>query len=141
MPDNHTMNDTSCSLDAPLLTISIDNQPQLEYDRSQGLPDNQLVYLDRMDKQMDAGIQIDGEQVARPDTLQRAQFVAVHLVEALQQGNEALIVASCAYLARRLPDLKQVKAVPVEAGFSLELVFDEPWVRETVVDFVPRPVS
>jgi len=141
MPDNHTMNDTSCSPDAPLLTISIDNQPQLEYDRSQGLPDNQLVYLDRMDKQMDAGIQIGGEQVARPDALQRAQFVAVHLVEALQQGNEALIAASCAYLARRLPDLKQVKAVPIEAGLSLELVFDEPWVRETVVDFVPRPVS
>ena len=141
MPDNDAMNDAPDSRGNAVLTILIDNQPQLEFDRSQGLPDRQLAYLDRMDAQMDTGIRLDDEQVEQPDTLQRAQFVALHLIEALQQDNDALVAASCAYLARRLADLKQVKALSVEGGFTLELVFDEPYVQETVVEFVPRTVS
>jgi len=124
-----------------MLTVLIDNQSQLEFDRNKALPDNQVAYLDRMDAQMDEGIQLSGDRVGQPDLLQRAQFVAVHLIEALQQGNEALVAASCAWLAQRLPDLKQVKTLLVDGGFSVELVFDEPYATETVVEFIPRPVS
>ncbi len=135
------MNDVSDSRDYPALTILVDQQPQLEFDRSQGLPDHQLAGLERMDVQMDTGIQAGDRWLEQPDRLQRAQFVAVQLVEALQQGNDALAAASCAYLATRLPDLQQVKAVRIDGGFSLELVFDEPYVPETVVEFTARPVS
>jgi len=141
MPDNSFMSISPSGQDCRVLTILIDNQSELEFDRSRVLPDQQLVYLDRMDAQMDAGLQLGNDQVEQPDTLQRAQFVAVHLIEALQQGNEALVAASCAWLAQRLPDLTQVKALLVEGGFSVELVFDEPYARETVVEFVPRPES
>jgi hypothetical protein len=141
MPDNIFMKGPPSSRDSRLLTVLINNQSQLEFDRSRVLPSEQLAYLDRMDEQMDAGFQLGTDQIEKPDSLQRAQFVAVHLIEALQQGNEALVAASCAYLAKRLPDLKQVKALLMESGFSVELVFDEPYVRETVVEFVPRPGS
>ena len=135
------MNDSPYSQGSHVLTILIDNQAQLTFDRSRTLPDKQLLYLDRMDAQMNDGLQLDDARIEQPDALQRAQFVAVHLIEALQQDNEALVAASCAYLARRLTDLKQVKALLVEGGFSVELVFDESYARETVVEFVPRPVS
>jgi len=141
LADNDPMNDSPYSQDSRVLTVLIDNQSQLTFDRSRTLQDKQLVYLDRMDAQMDDGLQLEDTRIEQPDALQRAQFVAVHLIEALQQGNEALVAASCAYLAQRLPDLKQVKALLVEGGFSVELVFDESYARETVVEFVPRPVS
>jgi hypothetical protein len=94
-----------------------------------------------MDQQMDAGVQLGGKSIEKPDGLQRAQFVALQVLEGLQQGNEALIAAGCAYLARRLPDLTQVKARLVEGGFSVELVFNEPYVKEVAVELIPRHLS
>lgn len=129
------------SQESPKLVVLVDDQPQLEFDRGKALPEQQLAYLDRMDGKMAAGIRLGAEQVENPDLLQRARFVAEHLIEALQQGNEALVAASCAYLAQRLPDLQQVRAHLVDDGFTAELVFDEPYVRETVVEFSPRPGS
>ncbi len=126
------------SSDNPTLTIVIDNQPHLEYDRAKTLPAQQLAYLDRMDQKMDVGISLGGETIERPDRLQRAQFVALHLLEAMQDGDDALIAASCAYLANRLPDLHQVKASLNGGAVSAELVFDEAYTKEVAVDFSPR---
>ncbi len=120
------------------VAILIDGELQLKYDRGTALPAHQLQYLERMDQQMNEGIRLGVDWVEQPDLMQRAKFVAVHLVESLQHGNDALIAASCAYLAERLPELKQVRAKMLGAGFSAELVFDKPYVEETLVDFVPR---
>ena len=125
----------------PVLVVLVNGEVQLEYDRSKALPESQLRYLDRMDQQMDAGLRLGADWVEHPDTQQRAKFVAMHLVEALQQDNEASIAASCAYLANRLPDLKQVKAKLLGVGVSMELVFDKPYVVENTVSFIPRSDS
>lgn len=133
------MNGASPQSEHDLLTIVVNGEPQLEYDRSKPLPDQQVAYLDRMDRQMDAGIVLGGQPLDQPDQMQRAQFVSIHVVEALQQGNEALVAASCAYLANRMPDLKQIKSRVVDGGFSVELVFDKPHMKEETVNFVTRP--
>ena len=52
---------------------------------------------------MDSGIKLHGELLVKPDTRQRATFVVMNLIKALQQGNEAAISASCAYLVSRHP--------------------------------------
>ncbi len=122
----------------PRLVIVVDGEAHLEYDRGKALPEHQLAYLDRMDERMDGGISVDGETVEQPDTLQRAQFVALHLLEAMQAGDDARIAASCAYLAQRLPGLQQVKASLAGGAVSAELVFDEPYVKEVAVDFPSR---
>ena len=123
---------------APVLTVVIDGQPHLEYNRNKPLPEHQLACLDRMDRKMDQGIVLGGETLESPDRTQRAQFVALHLLEAMQAGDEALIAASCAYLANRLPDLHQVKARLAGAAVSAELVFDESYTTEVAVNFSPR---
>ena len=120
------------------LTVVIDGQLHLQYDRSKTLPVRQLAYLDRMDQKMDEGITLGGKAVESPDTLQRAQFVALHLLEAMQDGDDGLIAASCAYLANRLPDMHQVKASLTGDADSAELVFDEPYTKEVAVEFSPR---
>jgi hypothetical protein len=123
---------------ATLLTVVVDGEAQLEYDRGKPLPDDQRGYLQRMDERMATGINLGGAEVSRPDALQKAQFVAIQVLEGLRGGNDALVAAGCAYLASRLPDLTQVRARLVNGGISAELVFGEPYVKEVAVSFGPR---
>ena len=138
MDNGRTMSDADNRPLAAGLTILINGEPHLEYDRGKPLPEQQRAYLERMDARMDGGIELGGAQVGDPDILQRAQFVAIQLIEGLQDGNEPVIAASCAYLASRMPDLTQVKAQLVDEGYSVELVFGEPYVKEVAVQFSPR---
>lgn len=117
------------------LVVVVNDQPYLEYDRNRQLDDKQRTGLDHMDRQMNRGIRLRGDWLENPDQVQRAQFVASHLIEALQDGNEALSAAACAYLAVRLPGLQQVCATLNGGAVSLELVFDRPWTPEVRVNF------
>jgi hypothetical protein len=135
------MTDLSFNGNTAPLVVLVNGESRLEYDRSKGLSERQRVYLDRMDRQMDSGIRLGTDWVEQPRPAQRASFVAAQLVDALQRDDEALIAACCTYLANRLPELKQIKARLLTAGFSVELVFDKPYVEEITVDFVPRPPS
>jgi len=119
------------------LTVVVDGQAVLEYDRNKVLAETQLAYLDRMDVAMSKGLRIGQQQFDHPDLQQRSQFVALELIKALQDSNEALIAASCSYLANRLPDLQQVVAKAVEGnGMFCDLVFDKPYVQEATVQFM-----
>lgn len=135
------MTDLSFNGNTAPLVVLVNGESRLEYDRSKELSERQRVYLDRMDRQMDSGIRLGTDWVEQPRPAQRASFVAAQLVDALQRDDEALIAACCTYLANRLPELKQIKARLLTAGFSVELVFDKPYVEEITVDFVPRPPS
>jgi hypothetical protein len=103
----------------------INGAVMLEYDRGKPVPGHQRQYLDTMDTKMDTGIQVDDDFITNPNPMQKAQFVANSLVHALFQNNDALAIAMCTYLAKRIPDLKQIKAVgePLQE-ISVELVFD-----------------
>lgn len=128
------MNDAIKTDAADRLVVVINGDPVLEYDRDRALPEHQLAYLDKMDAQMDAGVTLGGKQIQAPEALQRAQFVAVHLIEALQQDNEAQAAAACAYLATRMTDLKQVKAELDDAGLHVDLIFDRIYSKEVRVE-------
>jgi len=135
------MNELSVNGNAPPLVVMVDGESRLEYDRSKMLSERQRAYLERMDRQMDSGIRLGVDWIETPEPAQRARFVAAQLVDALQRDDEGLIAACCSYLADRLPELKQIKARILAAGFSVELVFDKPYVKEITVDFVPRAPS
>lgn len=122
------------------LVVVLDGVSQLEYVRATALVPAQQEYLDRLDQAMDAGIGLSGLHIEHPDALQRAQFIAVQLVQAVQVGNEAQAAATCAYLANRIPDLKQVRASTRTGLLSIELVFDEVFCKEIKVEFMRPPV-
>ena len=143
-----------------LLAVLLNGIAQLEYDRDKQLPPHQELYLNKMDKQMDEGIQVGDSTITNPDLNQRAQFVAGNLAHAILSDNEAMASALCSYLASRLADLKQVKITsasnPSAAGaspdslsdsksdiildknqeVSIELVFDEEYQKQTPVQFI-----
>jgi len=120
----------------PVLTVVINGQAVIEYDRRKLLAPRQQSFLDHMDRDMDSGIGLDGHQQASPDLLARARFVANNLLQALEAENDSVAAATCAYLALRLPELKQVRADKKGGQMHIDLVFDRPYVPTQTVQFV-----
>ena len=120
-----------------MLAILLNGVAQLEYDRNKTLQPQQELYLQKMDEQMDEGIQLDNGSINNPDLNQRAQFVAGNLAHAILSDQEAAAAALCSYLAIRLPDLKQVKITQASGDgsgeISIELVFDEEYQKQVTV--------
>ena len=107
------------------LAVLINNEIVFEFDRELSFADQQLAFLDKMDSDMDSGIKIHGELLANPDSQQRASFVIMNLIKALQQDNEAVITASCAYLVNRFPRLIEVHANDHGKSVKIELIDEE----------------
>jgi hypothetical protein len=119
----------------PMMAVLLNGIAQIEYDRTKPLPAYQGAYLDKMDRKMDEGIEIDGQLIPKPDLGQRSQFVAANLVHAIKTDNEAVAAAMSTYLAVRMTDLKQVRIKEENEDISIELVFDEDYVRQYPITF------
>ena len=104
------------------LAVFINNENVFEFYRELTFADQQLSFLDKMDSDMDNGIKIQGELLTNPDSQQRASFVVMNLIKALQQDNEAVITASCAYLVNRFPKLIEVHANDHGNTVKIELI-------------------
>lgn len=125
-----------------ILTIVINGESQVAYDRDKPLAETQAAYLDRMDNSMDAGIVLGGADIPSPSALQRAQFVALQLVNAIRESDEQRTAAMLAYLANRIPELKQVRAMRKDQEVGFDFVFDKDYVPEAKVQFMkPGPDS
>jgi hypothetical protein len=118
-----------------MMAVFLNGIAQLEYDRDRPLPDHQVVYLEKMDTRMDAGILVGEETIERPDVNQRAGFVAANLLHAIKSDNESMAAALCSYLATRLPELKQVRFDENEGDVAIELIFDQGYRKQVAVDF------
>lgn len=121
-----------------IFAVVINNVPELEYDRSKSLTEKQEHFLDMMDKELAKQIVIGEEVIERPDLHQRAQFVAINLVNALKSGDDGLAAAMCSYLALRVPDLKKLNVEDQGGQVVIDLVFDEDYVKQVNVEFTPR---
>ena len=106
------------------LLLIVNGETALEYDRETTLDEDKLAFLDSMDKDMDKGIKIYGELINQPDAEQRARFITLNLIKALQQDNHAIIQVSCAYLATRMPALNEVQVSDGEGKIDIVLVED-----------------
>ena len=128
------------------MAVTLNGVAQLEYDRDKALPPQQELYLDKMDEKMDLGIFVGDATIPSPDINQLAQFVAGNLVHAILSDDEAMCSALTAYLASRLPELKQVKITNAKTddsaadqaadAVSIELVFDQEYQKQVAVKFL-----
>jgi hypothetical protein len=117
------------------MVVAINGQSMLEYDRRRALLPAQEQALARMDEKMAAGIEFDGQSIAAPELLPRAQFVAMRLIEAIDAGDEQRCAALTSWLATRLSDLTQVLAVQADGQISIEFVFGTPFVASQPIRF------
>ncbi len=118
------------------LVAIVNGEAQIEYDRSKPLMDNQLAYLDKMDEKMELGIPSGQGNIFAPDQEQRAQFVASQLMMAISSDNEQLIAAAMAYLAVRLPELKQVSGQEKDGQTEITLIYDKEYSEAQPINFV-----
>lgn len=108
-----------------LLSVYVNDTRLLEYDKNTRLPGKQRQYLEGMDLDMDDGIELNGERIATPDKMQRTNYVAMGLLFGIHSGNESIVSATCAYLANRVPELKQIRATEQGEEITLDLIFNE----------------
>ena len=118
-----------------ILAIVINDDLKLQYDRSKQLPENQQQYLLTLDKKFDSGLELQGEKIDHPDIQQKARYMTLILMESILYQEDAKAAVSMAWLATRLPDLKQVKAIVDKNGTQFELVFDREYQPHHVVNF------
>ena len=107
------------------LSVLINDENVFEFDRELSLVEEQLVFLDKIDSDMKKGIKVNGEVITSPDKQQRATFVAMNLLKALQQENEAIKTASCVYLISRFPQLIEVHANDHDQTIKIDLIEEE----------------
>ncbi|MGD8547417.1 MAG: hypothetical protein PVG13_04770 [Thiohalophilus sp.] len=107
-----------------LLILEVDGESVFEYDRNTRLPGPQRDFLSKMDEDMDQGIRLAEQEIPSPDALQRARYVALHLLHAFQNDDQPMIDATCAYLVQRLPELNTVRVEQNNDQFHLELIMD-----------------
>ncbi len=118
-----------------ILAIVVNDQLTLQFDRDKPLSDLHQHYLDRLDAKFDQGIELQGEHLSNPDIVQRSKFMALTLMEGIMYQEDNKAAASMAWLATRLPDLKQVIAVVDKEGTQFELVFDREYQSQVDVKF------
>lgn len=119
-----------------LLVAVVDGESVIEYDRSKALPDNQREYLNKMDEKMEMGIPSGQGNIFAPDQEQKAQFVANQLMMAIKSDNEQLIAASMAYLATRMPELKQVMSKEKNGETQISLIYDREYSEPQPINFI-----
>jgi hypothetical protein len=121
--------------ESSVLHVIVNDQPMLQFDRGKPLSSKQAEYLDKLDARFDAGIELQGEWLEQPNPEQRARWMALALMEGLLYQEDEKAAASLAWLATRLPELKQIQAVVDEQGTRFELIFDREYQPRQVVQF------
>lgn len=65
--------------------------------------------FDRLDKNMDQGVQMGRDWLESPDNHQRCQVAANKLLTALETNDERLAMLSAGYIVSRMPGVAQVR--------------------------------
>jgi hypothetical protein len=109
---------------ARLLLVYLNDELAYEHDRSMRLPGHQRLFLDKMDEDMNAGISMGGEFIAKPDENIRMNYVAMKLVQGILADNQALIAATSSYISMRFETLKEIHAHEQGEQVSMSLIFE-----------------
>lgn len=121
-----------------MLAIVVNDELMMEYHRDVELDDNKKSYLEKLDSKFDQGIELGGQPVPNPNLQQRAQYMTLSLMEGFLYKDDKMTAVSLAWLATRMPDLKQVIAEVDHNGTKFELVFDREYQPHVNVDFTPK---
>lgn len=107
-----------------MFQVMINGDTVLEYEPHARLPGHIRRLLDEMDTDLDHDLELPGECVKSPDTLQRGRFVAMKLIQAILACNDRLEAVTCAWLGSRLPDLKRIEAEDKGDNIVMKLMLE-----------------
>ena len=132
------MSDISIEALPTNLAIVINGEKIVEYQRDRALASKHAADLDNLDLKLAKGIELADSQISQPSFQDKSTFVAQLLVNALMHENDAHAAISCAWLATRCPDLKQVQAEQKEDRLTIRLIYDKEYVVASSLKFIPK---
>ena len=112
------------------LTIYINEESFYEYEDTAGLDESKIQFIEKMDSDMSQGIKIAGELIKQPNPEQCANFVAMNLIRALSQENDAAVNVSCAYLAHKNSMLIELRASNENGSLEIEFIEESYMVNQ-----------
>ena len=132
------MSDTSTETNPINLAIVINGEKIVEYQRDRALASKHAQDLDNLDEKLAHGIELADSKISQPNLQDKSTFVAQLLINALMHENDAHAAISCAWLATRCPDLKQVQAEQKEERLTIRLIYDKAYVVASSLKFIPK---
>lgn len=106
---------------ADVLVIYRNGTECYRFDKREGLARMQFAYVQRLDADMDRGIELNGERVISPDLAQRTRFVIGQLLESVNVNDSRSIGLLCRWLALRTPSLDAVRIEDAGDEYRVEL--------------------
>lgn len=103
------------------LVIYRNGTESYRFDKREGLARMQFAYVQRLDADMDRGIELNGERVLSPDLAQRTRFVIAQLLQAVSVNDSRSIGLLCRWLARQIPALDAVRIEDAGNEYRVEL--------------------
>lgn len=94
---------------ADKVAVLIDGELALYWDRAAALSGAQRAAVDRLEARLRRGFEADGRRYENPGALERAQFAASMIPQALERGRDDLAATALALACAALPDLKQLQ--------------------------------
>ena len=86
------------------------------------LPGRLRRYHDEMDKQMDNGIKLGEQWIDQPGALQKQQYVAMTLFNALEQKDTNLVNVVSSFLSGRYQSIKEIRVTEQDDVFNLSII-------------------
>lgn len=110
---------------AEQLVIYCDGAERYRFDKRDGLARMQFAYVQRLDADMDRGIELDGERVLCPDLPQRTRFVIGQLLHAVNSNDSRTLGLLCRWLAQHVPALDAIRIADSGDEVDVELGYDD----------------
>lgn len=107
---------------ADCLRIYLNGVEAYSFDKRDGLARMQFAYVQRMDADMDRGIDLNGERVLSPVQAQRNHFVIGRLLDAVAINDSRDIAMLCRYLAQHAPELDAIRVEEDGDEYRVDLV-------------------
>lgn len=121
-----------------LLVVVLNSNKVLEYNRNVPLSSNQLRDLETLDQKLEDRLKSDKPQNRNPSPQDKATYAANMLISALLNEEESKTAITCAFLATRFNELKQVKANTESNQIAIQLIFDQEYKESAPIKFVPK---
>ena len=101
--------------------VTINNQTIYTCNK-EPLPGRLRRYLDEMDRGMENGVQLGDEWVDTPSDFQKQQYIAMHLINALDKKDNDQARTLAFYLSNRYGALTEINVIQQDDLFNLKLI-------------------
>ena len=122
------------------VAVLIDGSLELYWDRTVNMNLAQREAVSRLEARLREGFDVDGVRYEHPDLLERAQFAASLIPQALRRDDASLAATALALACASLPDLKQIQyRRRQDDGWDIAFVSDRHYAPdERPIQLMPR---